>query len=164
MNEKIIFDLIDKFNASSLSELEFSGEGVHITLRRDSGLPETPPPRQYEQSEQKSQAAGHSVTVAAGKSKPVTPPSSASVADDKGEIENIKSPIVGVFYASSEQNAQPFVKAGSTVKAGDILCVLEAMKMMNKLVAEFDCEIISVKVSNGDMVEYGQTLFEVRRL
>jgi acetyl-CoA carboxylase biotin carboxyl carrier protein len=56
------------------------------------------------------------------------------------------------------------VKVGSKVKAGDTLCILEAMKMMNHLEAEFDCEILAVKASNGDLVEYGQTLFEVKRL
>jgi acetyl-CoA carboxylase biotin carboxyl carrier protein len=68
-----------------------------------------------------------------------------------------------VFYGSSEPDAPPFVKAGSVVKAGQILCAIEAMKMMNKLEAEFDCEIVSVKASNGEMVEYGQPLFEVKR-
>jgi acetyl-CoA carboxylase biotin carboxyl carrier protein len=95
-----------------------------------------------------------------------TPQNEGAGADggEQGDGVYIRSPIVGVFYASSEPDAPPFVKAGSTVKTGQILCVLEAMKMMNKLEAEFDCEITAVKASNGDMVEYGQILFEVKRL
>ena len=78
--------------------------------------------------------------------------------------ETITSPIVATFYGAPRPDAPSFVKAGSRVKAGDSLCILEAMKMMNHLEAEFDCEIVSVLASNGDLVEYGQALFEVKRL
>jgi acetyl-CoA carboxylase biotin carboxyl carrier protein len=78
--------------------------------------------------------------------------------------EAITSPIVATFYASAGPDAPAFVSVGSKVKAGDTLCILEAMKMMNHLEAEFDCEILSAKALNGDLVEYGQTLFEVKRL
>jgi acetyl-CoA carboxylase biotin carboxyl carrier protein len=76
----------------------------------------------------------------------------------------ITSPIVAAFYASPGPDSPAFVTTGSRVKAGDSLCILEAMKMMNHLEAEFDCEILAVKAANGDMVEYGQPLFEVKRL
>jgi acetyl-CoA carboxylase biotin carboxyl carrier protein len=78
--------------------------------------------------------------------------------------ETITSPIVGTFYPAPNPDAPSFVRPGSKVKTGDILCILEAMKMMNQLVAEFDCEIIAVKAASGDLVEFGQTLFEVKRL
>jgi acetyl-CoA carboxylase biotin carboxyl carrier protein len=71
---------------------------------------------------------------------------------------------VATFYGAPGPDAPPFVKPGSKVKAGDSLCILEAMKMMNHLEAEFDCEIVSVLASGGDLVEYGQALFEVKRL
>jgi acetyl-CoA carboxylase biotin carboxyl carrier protein len=71
---------------------------------------------------------------------------------------------VATFYAAPGPDAPAFVRPGSVVKAGDTLWILEAMKMMNHLEAEFDCEILSVKAANGDLVEYGQTLFEVKRL
>jgi acetyl-CoA carboxylase biotin carboxyl carrier protein len=70
---------------------------------------------------------------------------------------------VAAFYNSPGPDSPPFVTEGSKVKAGDTLCILEAMKMMNRLPAEFDCEIIAVKASSGELVEYGQALFEVRR-
>jgi acetyl-CoA carboxylase biotin carboxyl carrier protein len=80
----------------------------------------------------------------------------------KGEL--ITSPIVATFYDSPGPEAPPFVKPGGRVKAGETLCILEAMKMMNHLEAEFDCEILQVQAENGVLVEYGQPLFEVKRL
>jgi len=80
-----------------------------------------------------------------------------------GEGEKINSPIVATFYSSPSPDAPPFVKIGAKVKAGQTLCILEAMKMMNHLEAEFDCEILQVHASSGELVEYGQELFTVKR-
>ncbi|MDR2444604.1 MAG: acetyl-CoA carboxylase biotin carboxyl carrier protein [Spirochaetaceae bacterium] len=158
MDIKIIFDLIDKFNAGSMTELDFTDGGVRLTLRRNAGAPVTGG-TQVEACalEQKPQAPGApSVHL-------TIPVEKAEQGADSAGVECITSPIVGVFYASSGPDAPPFVRAGTTVRAGQILCVLEAMKMMNRLEAEFDCEILAVKASNGDMVEYGQALFDVKR-
>lgn len=73
----------------------------------------------------------------------------------------VKSPIVGTMYTSPSAEAKNFVKAGSIVKAGDTLCILEAMKLMNEIESEVDGEILEVLVSNEDMVEYGQPLFKI---
>ena len=73
----------------------------------------------------------------------------------------VRSPMVGVFYASSAENAEQFVNVGSKVKKGDIVCIVEAMKLMNEITAEFDGEVVDVCVHNGDVVEYGQTLFKL---
>lgn len=85
-----------------------------------------------------------------------------------GEAEekevNIISPIVGTFYSASGPQIPPYVKVGDSVKAGDTVCILEAMKMMNEITAEFDCEIEAVLVSNEQKVEYGQPLFRVKKL
>lgn len=160
MDIKIIFDLIDKFDSSRLTELDFTDGGVRLALRRNPGVPGGGAAQ-----------AGAYTGASAPEQKPETPGvhltmpvEKAETAADSAGVECITSPIVGVFYASSEPDAPPLVKSGTTVKAGQILCALEAMKMMNRLEAEFDCEILAVKASNGDMVEYGQTLFEVKRL
>ncbi len=73
----------------------------------------------------------------------------------------IKSSLIGVFYASPSPDAEPFVKVGSKVKKGDVLCIIEAMKLMNEIVAEQSGEIVDVCVGNGDVVEFGQTLFKL---
>jgi acetyl-CoA carboxylase biotin carboxyl carrier protein len=70
---------------------------------------------------------------------------------------------VATFYASPSPDAPAFVKPGTKVKKGQTLCILEAMKMMNHLEAEFDCEIIAVHANTSDLVEYGQELFTVKK-
>ena len=89
-------------------------------------------------------------------------PSAGSTEEDN-EV-HIVSPIVGTFYSAKGPIIPAFVKVGDTVKAGDTVCILEAMKMMNEITADFDCEIEAVLVSNEQKVEYGQPLFRVRKL
>lgn len=71
----------------------------------------------------------------------------------------IKTPIVGVFYAAPSPEAEPFVKVGDSVKKGDVLCIVEAMKLMNEITAEQDGVIAEICAEDGNLVEYGQTLF-----
>lgn len=78
--------------------------------------------------------------------------------------EFIKSPIVGTYYEAVSPEASPFVEVGQKVSKGDVICIIEAMKLMNEISAEFDCEIVSALGENGKMVEYGQNLFKVRRI
>jgi len=80
----------------------------------------------------------------------------------KGEL--ITSPMVGTFYAAPSPDSPPFVQAGDTVRKGQTLCILEAMKIMNELEAEFDCKILEVLVQDGEPVEYDKPLFRVERL
>lgn len=75
----------------------------------------------------------------------------------------IKAPLVGVFYAAPGPGQPAFVRPGTRVKKGDVLCIIEAMKMMNEIKADFDCEIAEVCADNGVLVEYGQMLFKVKR-
>lgn len=91
---------------------------------------------------------------------PVAQPAPAENKSQKQDGREIKSPMVGVFYAAPSPDAEPFVKAGSHVKKGDVLCVIEAMKLMNEVNAEQDGTILEVCAENGDVVEYGQTLFK----
>jgi acetyl-CoA carboxylase biotin carboxyl carrier protein len=168
MNDKLILTLIEKFDASSIAELDLNDGTSHLTLRKDGAFAHGQGANfgVYNQIAGAPQA-GVSQTGAdippVRLGLPAAPDSAAlSPAGAGGEI--ITSPIVATFYASSGPDAPPFVKAGSRVKAGASLCILEAMKMMNHLEAEFDCEILSVKAASGDLVEYGQALFEVKRL
>lgn len=74
----------------------------------------------------------------------------------------VKSPLVGVFYSAPKEGAEPFVKVGDTVKKGQKLAIIEAMKMMNEIESEFDGEITEILVQNGQSVEYGQELFVIK--
>ena len=76
---------------------------------------------------------------------------------------SVKSPIVGVFYAAAAENASPYVSIGDRVKKGKILCIIEAMKLMNEIYAEDDGVISEVCVTNGQVVEYGTELFRIKR-
>ncbi|MDR2111131.1 MAG: acetyl-CoA carboxylase biotin carboxyl carrier protein [Spirochaetaceae bacterium] len=151
MTDTTILTLIDKFNESSLVELDLRDGTAHLILRKGGAFPR----------------GAEAPAVSGGPVPPGTRlglPVNAAPGDPDTGGEIIPSPIVATFYAAPESGASPFVKPGSRVKAGDTLCILEAMKMMNHLEAEFDCEILAVLAGNGDLVEYGQALFEVTRL
>lgn len=79
------------------------------------------------------------------------------------ETETINAPMVGTFYRSPSPGAKPFVSVGQTVHAGETVCIIEAMKLLNEIEAESDGTIVKILVENGDPVEFGQALFEIRR-
>ena len=84
--------------------------------------------------------------------------------NDDEDVEAIVSPIVGTFYEAMSPEDEPFVSIGQKINKGQVVCIVEAMKLMNEISAEFDCEIVSVLGENGKMVQYGEPLFKVRRV
>ena len=82
---------------------------------------------------------------------------------DFNRVHEIKSPMVGVFHASPSPDAKPFVEVGQKVKKGDVVCIIEAMKLMNEIPAECGGEVVEICVGNGQNVDYGCTLFKIRR-
>lgn len=80
----------------------------------------------------------------------------------KEEYKIVKSPMVGTFFESSSPNEKPFVSVGDKVHKGQVLCIIEAMKLMNEIESEFDGEIVEICVKNEDMVEYGMPLFKIK--
>ena len=99
---------------------------------------------------------------------PVAPPAATNVAPGPGaepdsvDLGVIKSPIVGTFYRSAEPGAPSFVEIGDTVKKGQVLCIIEAMKLMNEIESDCDGEIVKIYVENGKPVQYGDRLFAVK--
>ena len=85
-----------------------------------------------------------------------------TAADEEMELAVIKSPIVGTFYRASEPAAKPFTEVGERVKKGQVLCIIEAMKLMNEINAEIDGELVKVYVENGQAVQYGERLFAIK--
>ena len=81
--------------------------------------------------------------------------------EDSGDL--INSPMVGTFYASASPGSKPFISVGDHVNEGDVVCIVEAMKMMNEIKSEFSGEVLSISVENSQPVEYGQTLFEISK-
>jgi len=159
MDDKFFLAIVDKFNSSNIAELDFNDGNVRLVLRKDGAF------------KQGLQITGDNIPVMSGNgASSAQMPSKAPgdvhlgiAAQTNGDGEKIKSPIVATFYSSPSPDALPFVKVGAKVKAGQTLCILEAMKMMNHLEAEFDCEIIDVLAASGELVEFGQELFTVKK-
>ncbi|AWZ47622.1 acetyl-CoA carboxylase biotin carboxyl carrier protein [Hathewaya limosa] len=84
--------------------------------------------------------------------------------DEDTDLEDVVSPIVGTFYSSPSPDEKVFVNVGQKVKKGETLCIIEAMKLMNEINAQFDCEIVEVLVQNEEMVEFNQSLFKVKKM
>lgn len=82
--------------------------------------------------------------------------------DIEENLKIVKSPMVGTFYESATPTAKPFVKVGDKVKKGQVLCIIEAMKLMNELESEYDGEIVEICVENEDIVDYGMPLFKIK--
>ena len=150
MDDKFFLSMVDKFNSSNIAELDFNDGNVRFILRKDgAGAVSHPNAIPVQTSAQDNPVhLGIAAKAQAG----------AAAGGEK-----IKSPIVATFYSSPSPDAPAFVKPGTKIKAGQTLCILEAMKMMNHLEAEFDCEIIEVHANSGDLVEYEQELFTVKR-
>ena len=96
----------------------------------------------------------------------VSPPEEyAEEVTSKEEVDtnSIKSPMVGTFYASASPGAKPFISVGDVISEGDVVCIVEAMKMMNEIKSEFSGTVLSVNAENSEPVEYGQSLFEISK-
>jgi acetyl-CoA carboxylase biotin carboxyl carrier protein len=147
--------ILDLVREHELSELEVEQDGLRLKIRKDSAvaLP-VPPPYVPPRS---------SDAVVPSTAAP-TLPSAVALEPDDSEIELavVKSPIVGTFYQSPEPGAPAFVEVGAIVKKGQVLCIIEAMKLMNEIDSEYDGEIVSVYVESGQPVQYGERLFAIR--
>ena len=143
-----------------LSEFELEQEGLRLKIRKDA--PGLAAPVLQAPVQPTALVAGGAPS---GGSAPVLAPSVAmpgEVGDAEIELAVVKSPIVGTFYRSAEPSAPSFVEIGSTVKKGQVLCIIEAMKLMNEIDSEYDGEIANVYVENGQPVQYGERLFAIR--
>lgn len=102
-------------------------------------------------------------TIAVPAAAAASAPMAAAPANDEKDYISVRSPMVGVFYAAPAENAAPYVQVGDSVKDGQTLCIIEAMKLMNEIPAECEGTIIEICVKNGQSVDYGCELFRVRR-
>mgnify|MGYP005776658589 FL=1 len=148
MDKKKLREIIAVFKESGLAKMEISettGEENYSIRLENATAPMMPAAVQYVQTlpESKPQAE------------------ETSQIKDYNKYRDIKSPMVGIFYTAPSPEAEPFVKVGSKVKKGDTLCIIEAMKLMNDVVAEEDGEIVESCAENGALVEFGQILFKI---
>jgi acetyl-CoA carboxylase biotin carboxyl carrier protein len=144
--------------AHNLEEFEYSHGGLHIRLKRSlAGRGPGAVAIPAEAPVEAPPVASGSVAVPAA-----TPESAAKPAPAKEELYIIKSPIVGTFYTSPSPEAPLFVKVGDSIQSGQVVCIVEAMKLMNEIEADMGGEIVGVLAENGQPVEYGQSLFALR--
>ncbi|MCL1949111.1 MAG: acetyl-CoA carboxylase biotin carboxyl carrier protein [Turicibacter sp.] len=150
MEVKEIQSIIDMLENSTLHKLQLKIKDMELTLEK-----ETAPTVQL------SQVLPAAAPVA---QQPMAPAAPAPVAAAPAPVSNgtlVKSPLVGIFYASSSPEAAPYVSVGSTVKKGDVVCIVEAMKIMNEVKAPKDGVIKEIHLENGELVEFDQVLMEI---
>jgi acetyl-CoA carboxylase biotin carboxyl carrier protein len=152
-------ELIALLRENGLAEFELEREGFRVRLRRESSaLPEP--------AEVANPTAPRTVAPAAP--QPVTVPThpgaqAETAASEDQDLYIIPSPIVGTFYRSPSPTTDPFVKIGTNVEPESVVCIIEAMKLMNEIQAETSGEVVKIYVENGQPVEYGQPLFGIRK-
>ncbi|MFU0824484.1 acetyl-CoA carboxylase biotin carboxyl carrier protein [Clostridium sp.] len=171
MDYKAIQELIKTMSDSKLTSLEIEAEGIKIKLGKESQVNRL----EEDKLNIKKQECTNNLEVSeleVRKDSGLDEVSLESVVRNKEEVKSkkdenlidIKSPIVGTFYAAPSPEEPPFVSVGDKVKKGDVLCIIEAMKLMNEIEAEDDYEVVEVLVENEEMVEYGETIFKVKKL
>ena len=161
MNQKELKELIEFLIEKDIAEFELERGDVKVRIKRGADAPSAPlithvtaaptalPPLAY---------ASHVTPPAAPPPAAAAPPA----AEPQEELHIVKSPIVGTFYESPAPGAPPFIKTGDVVKAGQVLCIIEAMKLMNEIESDASGEIVKMLAVNGKPVEYGQPLFSIR--
>jgi acetyl-CoA carboxylase biotin carboxyl carrier protein len=160
MNLDEIRQILDMMREHELAEFELEREGVTIRLRKHSApqWPASMPP--MPQMPFPPQAVPAPVAPVASEDAPAV----LTAANDDVDLAIVKSPIVGTFFRANEPGAKPFVETGQTVKKGQVLCIIEAMKLMNEINADCDGEVVKVYVENGQAVQYGERLFAIKPL
>jgi len=143
MNTKKIKEIIELMTENDLTEIEIEQEGIKIRLIK----------RSYGVVEQQS------FTVAAP--IPVHGAVEQLIEEKESNLLEVKAPMVGTFYKSPAPDADPYVKVGDVVHKGDVLCIIEAMKLMNEVKSEFEGKIVGIQVENAEPIEFGQTIFRI---
>ena len=158
-----VLQLVDAVSVSSLTEFKYEEGGVKISMKKaaegtvdltavPSGRPE---PAVRIETEPAAPAAETDVKEAAAEA-----PAGTSAEEEAGQT--VTSPLVGTFYAAPAEDSAPYVKVGDRVEKGQVLAIVEAMKLMNEIESEFSGEVVKILAENGMAVEYGQPLFVIR--
>ncbi|HEY0875352.1 MAG TPA: acetyl-CoA carboxylase biotin carboxyl carrier protein [Vicinamibacterales bacterium] len=154
------FDDIEKILAlvreHDLAEFELERDGLKLKVKKAHAAPAMPAPQPPMPAVQLPPSPPPAPVTTTHEGPPL------EAAPDELELAVVKSPIVGTFYRSPEPGAPPFVEVGQRVKKDQVLCIIEAMKLMNEITSEYDGEIVSAYVENGKPVQYGERLFAIK--
>jgi acetyl-CoA carboxylase biotin carboxyl carrier protein len=162
VNMEELRELIALLRENDLAEFEVEREGFRVRLRRGVDYDRTEAPSALV-PQPAPPAAVKEPKTAAGATPSHPGAMAETAASEDQDLHMITSPIVGTFYRSRSPNAAPFVKTGSEVEPATIVCIIEAMKLMNEIQAESSGEVVKIYVENGQPVEYGQPLFGIKR-
>lgn len=164
MDYKSIQELIKAVSESNLSFFEVESDGIHVKMEKkteqvlEEKVVQTAAASEQSVKELDTNKAAYIETVKQVSKEEII--SEVKVPDSNEAV--VTSPIVGTVYLSSSPSAQAFVQVGSKVKKGDVLCIIEAMKLMNEIESEVDGEVMGICVTEEQMVEYGQPLFRIK--
>jgi oxaloacetate decarboxylase (Na+ extruding) subunit alpha len=151
MNLKEIKEVINLMNENNLMEIEIEKDGLRLRLKKAGAQMEgMPAPIIIDKSH----------TVDQSKSKDVSAPPEKAVS----KTVEIKAPMVGTFYRAPSPEAPPYIEVGQIVEPGQVVCILEAMKLMNEIKSEIRCKVVEILVDNAEPVEFGQPMFLVEPL
>ena len=156
-----IKQILDLVREHELAEFELERDGLRIRVRKDAAavVAMTPVGTGASVPSSPTQGAASNPLPAAASPAPAAEPEPGAL-----ELAVVKSPIVGTFYRAAEPGARPFVEIGDLVKKQQVLCIIEAMKLMNEIESEYEGEIASIYVENGQPVQYGERLFAIKTL
>ncbi len=158
LNLKDLREIVDLLSERGISEFEMEKNGFRIRIKRGTVLEssaEQGTPTHLEQ------ATAHPIAAPPTAMEAPVPGRAEVALHPPENLHIIRSPIVGTFYASSSPDAPPYVKVGDKIQKGQVLCIIEAMKLMNEIEAEVAGEVTEIYVQNGQPVEYGQPLFGI---
>ncbi len=153
--------ILEMMREHELSEFELERDNFKLRIRKHSGghwVAATPHPPHHGTAEPPPAPGSAAAAVGAAGASVLAP------VDEEMDLAVVKSPIVGTFYRASEPGAKPFAEVGEVVRKGQVLCIVEAMKLMNEINAEIEGELIKVYVENGHAVQYGERLFAIKPL
>jgi acetyl-CoA carboxylase biotin carboxyl carrier protein len=162
MNQKELKELIEFLIEKDIAEFELERGDVKVKIKRAAEPAPMPlPDSRY--------IAVHPAPVNAGAHVPAAAPAkielaaaAAAVPEPEEDLHIVRSPIVGTFYEAPSPGSPPFVKVGDTVEVGQVLCIVEAMKLMNEIECDVAGELVKKLVANGQPIEYGQEMFAIR--
>lgn len=153
MNIEEIKKILQLMQENNLAEFEMEKDGFRIALKKS-----------QPQNQSQHQPQNVLPQMSQINTQTVVPEKPVLEKEDKTKYHEIISPMVGTFYAAPSPDSEPFVKIGDEINVDDVLCILEAMKVMNEIKSEVHGRIVDILVENGESVEYGQPLFKVEIL
>ena len=142
MTNEFILDIMEKFNSSNIIDLNITQGDSNISLKK----------------KENNIFKGDDAALLVKKEE------KTEIVQEKNICETLNAPIVGTFYRSPSPDSPAYAEKGKKIKKGEPICIIEAMKMMNTLNADYDFEVLEVLVQNGDLIEYNQPLFSIKKL